>query len=70
MSLLRDLSAIGAGTSAPLANLDIEDQLRELSGAFGLERSAAAFAALTEARGNLQRNASPKIVADWVAMAL
>ena len=70
MSLLRDLGAIGAGTSAPLANLDIEDQLRDLSGAFNLERAAAAFAALTQARENLRSNASPKIVADWVAMAL
>jgi hypothetical protein len=54
----------------PLANGDLSDALHELSNAFGADRVAVAFDAVERAEQALQRNASPKIVADWLAVAL
>jgi DNA polymerase-3 subunit delta' len=70
-SLLRDLSALHAGRATDLAHPDLEEALRRLAPAFDLERTAAAFALVTQAVGHvLDHNASPKLVADWTAMAL
>lgn len=70
LSLLRDLGAIGVSRDVPLANGDLTDALNELSQAFGPGRVALAFDAVERAEQALQRNASPKIVADWLAVAL
>ena len=59
-----------AGSSVALSNVDVEDALRRLAPAFDLERVTQAFAALGRADAALGRNASPKIVADWVAVSL
>lgn len=70
-SLLRDLGALAAsGPSAPLANVDLADTLRGLAGSFNLARVSDGFAAIDRAQAALDRRASPKIVADWVALTI
>jgi len=70
-SLLRDLGAISAGgPSAPIANADLADTLGGLAGSFSLARVSDGFAAVDRAQAALDRHASPKIVADWVALTL
>jgi DNA polymerase III subunit delta' len=67
-SLVRDLGVIDAGGPSALANADFEDRLRELATSFALPRVSSAFEAIREAQIALDRNASPKIVADWIAL--
>ncbi len=70
-SLLRDLGAIRAGSAEPLAHADLEDTLRRLAPAFDVARAAAGYAAVAQALVHvIDDNASPKIVADWTAMAI
>jgi DNA polymerase-3 subunit delta' len=69
-SLLRDLGVLASGASTPLANADLESELRALASGYDLRRVAAGFAALSQAQHALDRNASPKIVADWAATQL
>lgn len=69
-SLLRDLTALGSGGSPALVNPDLGDALRSLARAFPMERASASFSALDHAQSVLGRNASPKIVADWVALTI
>jgi DNA polymerase-3 subunit delta' len=67
-SMLRDLAALHASVEAAgLANADLAPRLTELMRAFDRGRAVKAFAAVDEALAALDRNASPKIVADWVA---
>jgi len=69
-SLIRDLGAMAAGADIELANADAEDDLRRLASAYSLDRLTQAFAAIGRAEAALDRNASPKIVADWLAISL
>jgi hypothetical protein len=75
-SLLRDLGVLATrATSGPdertnFANGDLERELRGLSGGFPLARVTRAYASLAHAETALDRNASPKIVADWLALHL
>jgi DNA polymerase-3 subunit delta' len=69
-SLLRDLGVIASGRAEPLANADLEDDLRQLSRAYDLTRVSDGYRAITRAQTWLDRNASPKIVADWIAVNL
>lgn len=69
-TLTRDLGVIAAGTSVPLANLDLAESLHTLAAAFDPARLDDAFGSIVEARRALDRNASPKIVADWLAVRL
>jgi len=69
-SMMRDLGALASGTRDGLANGDLERDLRALSPQFPLPRVTAAYTALNRAQSALERNASPKIVADWVALQL
>ena len=76
-SMVRDLGVIGAVVSrAPsegdrhLANADMGVPLRRLAGSFDRERVSRAFAAIDRALEAIDRNASPKIVADWLAFQL
>jgi DNA polymerase III subunit delta' len=69
-SLIRDLGALTADTPVPLANADLDDALRGLRQAFQAPRLVDAFAAVDRAETALGRNASPKIVADWLAVTL
>ena len=69
-ALLRDAAAISAGAGGQLANADIDGALRELAAAWGGARGPRAFASVAEALDALDRNVSPKVVADWVACRL
>ncbi len=68
-SLLRDLALLASGgRSEDLANGDLAQALAELAGAVGRDRAVRAFGAADQAVGALRRNASPKIVALWLAV--
>jgi DNA polymerase-3 subunit delta' len=71
-TLLRDLAALTSAGSAPalLANSEREGDLRSMARAFPPDRIVAAFSLVARAQHALDRNASPKIVADWVAVGL
>ena len=67
-SMLRDLGVLGARADERcLANADLVDMLRRLGGSFDRDRITRAFAAVDRALEAIDRNASPKIVADWLA---
>ncbi len=67
LSLLRDLGAL-ITKSPELANADLESELRGLVPAYDLGRITDDYAAILSAQAALDRNASPKIVADWIAV--
>jgi DNA polymerase-3 subunit delta' len=69
-SLLRDVCALGLGDAIPVTNVDIADALRALVPAYGVDRVTDGFAAVEAAEQALDRNASPKLVADWVAVTI
>ena len=70
-SLLRDLGALGSrADDRHLANVDLTTVLRHLVGAFDRDRVSRAFAAVDRALEAVDKNASPKIVADWLAFQL
>lgn len=73
-SILRDLGVIRAMPAGSeleyLANADLGEPLRRLAAAFDHDRVARGFAAIDKALEAIDRNASPKIVADWVAFQL
>ena len=70
-SLLRDLGMLSSrGNPASLANADLEAELTRLAVSFDPERSTRAFTAVDRALAALERNASPKIVADWLVLQL
>ncbi len=67
-SLLRDLGLLlSRGDERWLANADMKPLLGRLVHAFDADRTVRAFAAVDRAVAALERNASPKIVADWLA---
>ena len=69
-SVLRDVELMATGADrAALANRDMEPALARLSGFHG-DRGIRAFGCLDRAMVALARNASVKIVADWVALNL
>jgi DNA polymerase-3 subunit delta' len=68
-SLLRDVSLLAASADdRALANADLKPELVPLLKTFDRDRALRAFAAVDRALSALDRNASPKIVADWVAL--
>jgi DNA polymerase-3 subunit delta' len=70
-SLLRDIGLLGVEADpATLANADLAPQLRALAGAFDSDRALRAYASVDQALTALERNASPKIVADWLVLQL
>jgi DNA polymerase-3 subunit delta' len=69
-SLLRDLAAVAAADAVPLANADLDDELRRLARTYDPPRLVEAFDAIGRASNALERNASPKIVADWLAATI
>ena len=70
-SILRDLGALGERADEQcLANADLLGPLRRLEGSYDRGRVTEAFAAVDRALDAIDRNASPKIVADWVAFQL
>jgi len=70
-SLLRDTSILAlGGDRRMLGNADLEGPLAALARTFDARRSTAAYAAVDEALAALERNASPKVVADWLVLQL
>ena len=70
-SLLRDLGVLlSDGDERCLANADLRPLLDRLRRSFDSDRTLRAFAAVERAISALDRNASPKIVADWVAFQI
>ena len=65
-SLFRDLAAAHAG--AP--GVDLDPGVAAVRGAYDIRRATAAFLALADAQTWLERNAGPKIIADWVALTI
>ena len=70
-SLLRDVEVLATRADARvLANADIRPDLDRLAPAFGGQRGVRAFTAVDRALVALDRNASAKIVADWLVLQL
>ncbi|HTM25663.1 MAG TPA: DNA polymerase III subunit delta' [Vicinamibacterales bacterium] len=70
-SLVRDLGMLAVrADERTLANADLRPQLQALLRGFDGDRAVRAFAAVDRALWALDRNASPKIVADWIALNL
>jgi len=70
-SLLRDIGIIASRADrSMLANADLEPQLEKLSASFDVERSLRAYTAVDQALAALGRNASAKVVADWLLLEL
>jgi DNA polymerase-3 subunit delta' len=68
-SILRDLGILATGADERLlANADLRPHLEGLAQAFGSERALRAFTAVDRAHEALDRNVSPKVVADWLAL--
>jgi DNA polymerase III subunit delta' len=68
-SLLRDLGVLVARADERLlANTDLAPRLRPLAPSFDSDRVVRAFAAVHRSVEALERNASPKIVAAWLAV--
>ena len=53
-----------------IANVDLEQPLEQLASSFDAQRSLHAYAAVDRALAALDRNASPKVVADWLLLEL
>ena len=69
-SLCRDVAAIQAGAAQVVSSTDLSDALRDLGQTLTPDRLTNAFSALQRAQQALDRNASPKIVADWVGVTI
>ena len=69
-SLLRDAELLAAGSTQGLANTDVVDGLKTLSRTYGGARGVTAFASVGTALDAVERNVSPKVVADWLACHL
>ena len=71
-SLLRDLEVLSTrANESLLANADLRPGLLALTQAFDGDRTVRAFSAVDRALGALvERNASPKVVADWLVFQL
>jgi DNA polymerase-3 subunit delta' len=70
-SMLRDIGLLALnGDRRTLANADLEGPLSGLTRAYDGERSVRAYGAVDEALAALERNASPKLVADWLVLRL
>jgi hypothetical protein len=70
-SILRDLGALlSSADDRALANADLKTKLQSLLRSYDRGRVLSAFAAVDRALDALARNASPKIVADWLALQI
>jgi DNA polymerase-3 subunit delta' len=68
-SLVRDLGVLTTRADERLlANADLQRELGALAAAYGRDRILRAFSAVDRALSALTRNASPKVVADWLAL--
>ena len=70
-SLLRDVELLATGADErALANADVQGDLDRLRDAYAGGRSREAFVAVDRAIAALDRNASAKIVADWLVLQI
>ncbi len=70
-SMLRDLGILlSRADEQALANADMKASLERLLTSFDGERTVRAFSAVDRALSALDQNASPKIVADWLAFQI
>jgi DNA polymerase-3 subunit delta' len=70
-ALVRDLGILATGGDARwIVNTDLQQDLSRLATAFDRDRTVRAFAAIDRALDALQRNVSPKVVADWLVLQL
>jgi hypothetical protein len=70
-TLLRDLQLLSAQADrAWLANADLEAELIELGQFYDTDRACRGFASVQRAVDALTRNASPKVVVDWLALQI
>ncbi len=70
-SILRDVGVLlSRADERCLANADLRPLLERLQRSFDGERALRAFSAVDRALSALERNASPKIVADWLAFQI
>jgi DNA polymerase III subunit delta' len=68
-SLIRDMGLLlSRADDRTLANADLKPQLQALIRSFDGHRTLRAFETVDRALSALDRNASPKIVADWLAL--
>jgi len=69
LPILRDVALVaqGGGEEA-LANADLAGELTGFAAAFDDERAVRAFGCADQALAALRRNASPKVVAAWLAV--
>jgi DNA polymerase-3 subunit delta' len=71
LALVRDLAILSSRAHGDaVANLDLTSELEGLSRRYDRDRIVRAFTAADRALRALRRNASPKIVADWLALQL
>jgi DNA polymerase-3 subunit delta' len=70
-SMLRDVGVLlSRADERDLANADLKPLLRRLMTTFDTDRTLRAFSAIDRALDALERNASPKIVADWLVLQI
>jgi DNA polymerase III subunit delta' len=70
-SMLRDLGVLlTRADERSLANADLKPGLQRLVTAYDGDRTVRAFSSVDRALAALDRNASPKIVADWLAFQI
>ena len=68
-ALVRDAGLVASGGDARLiANLDRRLVLDSLARTLGVDRLGRIFTAVTRAEDALERNVSPKVIADWLAI--
>jgi DNA polymerase-3 subunit delta' len=68
-SLMRDAGLVASGANAQLlANLDRKPVVESLARTLGVDRIGRIFTAIARAEEALERNVSPKVVADWIAI--
>ena len=53
-----------------LANTDLQPQLAALSRSYDADRTIKAYTVVDQALAALERNASPKVVVDWVVLQI
>ena len=70
-SILRDLGVLlSRADERCLANADLRPLLERLQRSFDGDRALRAFSAVDRALSALERNVSPKVVADWLAFQI
>jgi DNA polymerase-3 subunit delta' len=70
-SMVRDLGILlSRADERGLANADLKPVFTSLLGSFDRDRAVRAFSAVDRALVALDRNANPKLVADWVALQI